>query len=171
MKKYKFTGIVPALPEAAELFHSTLARFAEIKARLAGFLGSELPTELVEQLADEFKVDRFLIEDVFRVLKGYVNPELDPTAAGTFWTLGRKEPRWGMPWASITIDGIDVTINIRWDGSFSDIEDPPLTVGCRIEFRDENLSSIEPVLFASKQFDLWLQVEGQAINGVLVADR
>jgi integrase/recombinase XerD len=96
-----------------------------------------------------------------RTLIGFLTrPEIEALLAApnrTQW-LGRRDHAFLLTPVQTGLRLSEMTGLRHEDISLSDIEDPPLTVGCRIQFRDENLSTIEPMLFASKQLDLWLQV-------------
>lgn len=171
MPTYAFSGVVPNQKEAVELFWSTLRRFSMVRDRLYKHGESELSAEVRDSVAEECDVDEFLVDDVFRVLKGYVSPVFDPAKQDAFWTLGRRQPRWGMPWASITVYGKDVAIELRWGGTFDDVEDPPRTVRCPITFEWRGqITDVGAALFAAKQMDLWFVVDAGIMSGALILD-
>jgi hypothetical protein len=173
MVTISFIGTLPKDGAALAAVRSTFARFTRIKNYLleSGFKG--LPDFKKNELAHEFDVDRFLIEDIVDVLDGSVPSFIDPHTPDVFWTFGRHSPRWGMPWGSLTLDDTGFChLNIRWGGSFEDVDDPPRTVRCTVLLQPiPSITAIEEILFSSRKLDLWLRLQESSLNGILVVNR
>jgi hypothetical protein len=171
MHQFRFKGKTPDVESAAERLEQVLRKFSSVRQWLIHASISELTEAQKRELSDQFEVDRFLVEDVFRATKGGIQPPIDPMLPGVFWTLGRAEPRWGMPWASVSFEDDRAFVHVRWAGSFDDLEDPPRTVRCEITFTGpEQRPEIERLLFESGRLDLWFQCIGEQLEGVLVAE-
>ena len=164
MSKITFSGKLPDTAQGRDLFRKTVERFNQIKTYLLE--SSPLPREQkLEELAEKFGVDSFMVDDAVRVVRGDIEPQLDVHSPRVFWSLGRKVPRHGMPWASLVLDESDnCSLGIRWGGSFDDEEDPPRWVLCRLSIAAPNLSRD---LFGAATIDVWLTVAEDQLEGTL----
>ena len=166
MKKIPFFASPPDTREGRDVFDQTLDRFNALKSFLweSKRLGDE--ALICSKLSEKFGVDSFMVHDVLDVMRGTVEPQVDPKMPRVFWSLGRQEPRHGKPWANLELDELDAcSLGLRWDGSFEDDEDPPKWVYCKLTVDSPNLGNS---LFAAARIDVWLTVLGEQIEGVLV---
>jgi hypothetical protein len=164
----QFFGVLSEDQEVQSLLRGTLDRFTRAKAYLRRLSGVTMSDSEKEKVAGKFGVDKFLIDDISSVGNGSVGPPINIDTSAAFWTLGRSSPRWGMPWASLTLrDHGQCDLGIRWGGSFEDDEDPPKMVRVSIAFENPLPNDIEQLLFSSR-IDLWMQMEGSLLRGVLV---
>jgi hypothetical protein len=173
MTAVPFIGTPPNDEAALIAVRATFGRFDRVKNNLLNVDLKHFSQLEKDKLAEGCEVDRFLVDDIIDVLDGSVKAFLDPRASGVFWTFGRQSPRWGMPWASITLDGTGACyLNIRWGGTFDDVEDPPKTVRCNVVLDSmPDGSNIEDLLFSSEELDCWVRLEDSSLNGFLVIDR
>jgi len=166
-----FTAWLPQYPVSRERLAKVMSQFCTAR-RLVESLGTR-PVPTVEEIDDICKkasTDRFMVEDIARVLSGSVPaPSADLRQKG-FWTLGRGRPRFGAPWAKIQFDEPMRTalLLVRYAGKFDNDEDPPMWVGCQIDLPTaESYQTLWTRVSAVAVVDYWWMVLEDRLTGTL----
>jgi hypothetical protein len=166
-----FTAWLPPYPVSRERLAKVMSQF-HMARQLVESLGSYRMHTVgeIDDICKKAGTDRFMVEDIARVLSGSVPaPTADLRQKG-FWTLGRGRPRFGAPWAKIQFDEPTKTalLLVRYAGEFDDDEDPPMWVSCQIDLPTaESYQTLWTRVSAVGVVDYWWVVIEDRLTGTL----